>query len=69
MKININTMKKLTTLVQESEKDMITEAASASFEKDLNDLVNKYADEMIADLQAQLKDKIAAVLKKKSSNI
>ena len=62
-------MKKLTTLVQESEKDMITEAASASFEKDLNDLVNKYADEMIADLQTQLKDKMAAVLKKKSSNI
>lgn len=62
-------MKKITTLVQESEKDMLTEAASASFEKDLNDLVNKYADEMVADLQDQLKSKIANVLRNKAGKL
>lgn len=62
-------MKKITTLVQESEKDMLTEAASASFEKDLNDLVNKYADEMVSDLQDQLKNKIAAVLRNKAGKL
>ncbi len=62
-------MKKITTLVQESEKDLLTEAATASFEKDLNDLVNKYADAMVADLQAQLKDKIATVLKNKAGKL
>ncbi len=62
-------MKKITTLIQESEKEMITEAALGSFEKDLDELVNKYADAMVADLQDKLKGKIAVVLKKKAGKI
>lgn len=62
-------MKKITTLVQESEMDMLTEAASGSFEKELEALVAKYHDSMKADLQAQLKSKIANVLKKKAGQI
>lgn len=62
-------MKKITTLVKESEKDMLTEAASSSFEKELEALVTKYSDSMVADLQDQLKTKIANVLKKKAQKI
>ena len=68
-KIKLTGMKKITTLVQESEKDMLTEAASLSFEKDLNDLVAKYSAAMEAELQDQLKTKIADVLKKKAIKI
>jgi hypothetical protein len=62
-------MKKLTTLVLESEKDMLTEAASLSFQKDLDDLVNKYSAAIEEGLQEQLKSKIANVLKNKSEKI
>lgn len=62
-------MKKITTLVKESEKDMLTEAASSSFEKELEALVTKYSDSMVADLQDQLKTKIANVLKKRAQKI
>ena len=34
-------MKKITTLVQESEMDMLTEAASLSFQKDLDAIKKK----------------------------
>lgn len=62
-------MKKLTTLVQESEQDMLTEAASLSFQKELDELVNKYAEAIEEGLQSQLKSKISAALKNKSSNL
>jgi threonine aldolase len=62
-------MKKITTLVEESEKDMLTEAASGSFEKELESLVAKYSDAMAAELKDKLKTKIANVLKKKAGQI
>jgi hypothetical protein len=62
-------MKKITTLVEETEKDLLTEAASASFEKELEALVSKYSAAMKADLKNQLNDKIAKVLKKKAAKI
>lgn len=62
-------MKKITTLVQESEKDMITEAATTAFEKELEALVTKYSDSMVKDLQDQLRTKIANVLKKKAQKV
>jgi hypothetical protein len=62
-------MKKITTLVQESEMDMLTEAASLSFQKDLDALVAKYSEAMKAELKDQLKSKIADALKKKAVKI
>lgn len=62
-------MKKITTLVKESDNDMLTEASAASFEKDLADLVAKYSDQMAKDLKDQLKSKIATVLKKKAGTM
>ena len=62
-------MKKITTLVKESDNDMLTEASTQAFQKELDELVNKYADAMVADLQDQLRSKISDVLKKKASKL
>jgi hypothetical protein len=49
--------------------DMLTEAVSIAFQKDLDILVNKYSDSIEAGLNDQLKCKLAEVLKTKSTKI
>jgi hypothetical protein len=62
-------MKKMTDHVKETENQMLTEAATSEFERELSGLVEKYSKAMIAELQDQLKTKIADVLKKTASKI
>lgn len=62
-------MKKITVLEAETNQNVLTEAVSTAFSKDLDDLVNKYADSMMDELQDQLKAKIKEALKKKAGKL
>jgi len=57
-------MKKITTLVQESEKDLLIETAAKSFEKELTALVEKYTSSIEESLKPQFAAKLSNILKK-----